>query len=143
MIQFCRIITSKWRQWTFQIPPWVLSTACLFLSLSYIINTHSLALDAQTVHSMCVCVCICCREVDFVYMNKNQSCEVHLYKHFPRVDRTHNKLYGIKQVETAETIQFIQSRFAKVQFTKTAYSMGHINSQNYPAMQNGKKLLIT
>lgn len=59
--------------------------------------------------------------------------------YFPQVGLTHNKLYGIKQVETAETI--IQSLFAKVQLTKKAYSIGHINSPNYPAMQNGKTLL--
>ena len=33
----------------------------------------------------------------------------------PQVGCTHNKLYGIKQVETAETI--IQSLFAKIQLT--------------------------
>lgn len=64
----------------------------------------------------------------------------HLYKHYIFHSLVvHNKLYGIKQVETAETI--IQSLYAKVQLTKKAHSMGHINSQNYPATQNGKKSL--
>lgn len=73
-------------------------------------------------------------------VSKNQGCEAHLYKYcILHKLVVHFKLYGIKQLETAETI--IQSLVAKVRLTKKAHSMGHINSHNYPAMQNGKKAL--
>ena len=67
--------------------------------------------------------------------------EVLLYRFinttFPRFVCTRNTFYGIKQVETADTIiHFLQ----KMQLTKKAHSAGQINSHK-SATLNGEKAL--